>query len=348
MLQTILIFLAVLGALVAAHELGHFVVAKLAGIRVQEFGFGFPPRVAGYRRGETLYSVNLLPLGGFVKMVGENGGSTDPRAFSSKSLGVRARVLMAGSAMNLALAPLLFAVALMVGEPVPCETCPATVVYSVAPGGPADAAGIREGDVLLTVSDQAVRTSEDVRRVAEASTALDLKLELKRADQTLTVQLVPRTPTQKHEGAIGIQLGAEYVMVRRAPLEALQRGAGRVGELLQTLPATLGRLFSGDVGAELTGPVGIARGTARAAQAGPNYLLAFSAFLSLNLAVVNMLPLPGLDGGRLLFVAIEAVRRGRRVDPRLEGRLHLAGMGVLLAFMAYASVHDVRGILAGG
>src|SRR5919198_3250275 len=153
---TLLIFLPVLSLLVLAHELGHFILAKRAGIRVQEFGIGYPPRLFGIRRGETVYSVNLLPLGGFVKMLGENAAAGDPRAFASKSKRTRAAVMFAGSGMNLLLAPVLFGIALMLGETVPCEDCHRVQVVGVQPGSPAAVAGLRDGDVLLTVNGQNV------------------------------------------------------------------------------------------------------------------------------------------------------------------------------------------------
>ncbi len=260
---------------------------------------------------------------------------------------MRAGVLLAGSMMNLLLAPVLFSAALMVGEPVPCGACATVQVYGVVPGEPADLADVRENDVIVSMGSEDVRSVEDVQRLAQLWAGQEVVLHVRRGGELTALRLTPRHVTRERVGALGVQLGPVYVIARRPVWEAVPRGVRRVGELLVTLPVELGRFVRGDAGAELSGPVGIARSTGSAAKAGPNYLLAFSAFLSLNLAVVNMLPLPGLDGGRLIFVLIEAVRRGRRINPRFEGMVHLGGMVLLLALMAVVSVHDVRGILAG-
>ena len=346
-ISTAVLFLVVLCLLVMAHEIGHFVTAKLAGIKVQEFGFGFPPRLFGVRRGETLYSVNLLPLGGFVKMLGENGQGADPREFASKSWAVRAVILIAGSAMNLILAPLILTAAFMLGAPEPCVSCQTVQVHGVIPGGPGEAAGLLPGDIVQTIAGEEIRTFDGVRRLVRENIGTPLTVQARRGDRSITLSLTPQEVRDEQHGAIGVQLGHESVIVRYSLAEALPRGVRGVGELLSTFPEALASLARGDAGAELSGPIGIAWGTGQAAQAGPNYLFAFVAFISLNLAVFNMLPLPGLDGGRLVFVLIETARRGRRIQPRIEGLIHLGGMVLLLAVVAVASVQDVRRLLGG-
>ena len=346
-LTTVLLFVVVLSLLVLAHELGHFVTAKLAGIKVQEFGLGFPPRVFGIRRGETLYSLNALPLGGFVKMLGENGEVFEPRAFASQRCGVRAIVLIAGSAMNLFLVPLFLTAAFMIGAPEPCLACQTVQVHGVIPGGAGEAAGLRPGDLVGTVDGELVRTPDDLRRLVRASIGRPVSVHLRRAGTQLDLSVTPREVTDEQQGAIGVQLGPEIVIVRHSLGDAIPRALVGVGRLLETFPEALHSLLRGESGAELSGPIGIAWGTGRAAQAGWSHLLAFVAFLSLNLTVFNMLPLPGLDGGRLVFVLIEALRHGRRVRPRIEGAIHLGGMVLFLALMAFASVNDVRRLLAG-
>jgi regulator of sigma E protease len=346
-LPTLLTFLVVLSLLVFAHELGHFVTAKRAGIKVQEFGIGMPPRLFGIRYGETLYSLNLLPLGGFVKMLGENASPDDPRSFSAKSKRVRATVLIAGSAMNFLLAPVLFSAAFMVGEPVMCETCDRVQVYAVQPDAPAARAGMRDEDIFVAIGGQPVRTPEEVRRAIQAAGERPINITVLRDGTSVDLQVTPRTVNQENQGAIGIQLGPEYILVRRPIWEAIPLGIQRTGEVLVLFAQGISQIVVREAPAEFAGPVGIAQMTGRAAQAGPNILLQFTAFLSLNLAILNMLPIPGLDGARLAFVLVEGVRGGRRVNPQLEGAIHFVGIMLLLTLMLYVSFHDVRRLVPG-
>jgi regulator of sigma E protease len=340
-LQTILTFLAVLSVLVLAHELGHFVVAKRAGIKVQEFGFGYPPRLFGIKLGETVYSINLLPLGGFVRMLGENGAPDDPRAFASKPKRVRAAVLIAGSAMNLLLVPLLFSAALMIGEPVQCDDCGRVQIYSVQPGSPAERAGLHDGDVFVSLDGQPIRDTTDVRNVVHGAADREIEAVVRRDGKDTTLHLTPRAGGTDNQPTIGIQLGPEVVTVRHPIWEAVPLGVQRTWDVLRAFVAGLGQMVTREAPADLAGPVGIAQMTGQAARAGWVYLIQFTAFLSLNLAVLNMLPVPGLDGARLAFVAVEGLR-GRRVNPQTEGVIHFIGLMVLLTLMVYVSFNDVR------
>ncbi|MGH2352329.1 MAG: RIP metalloprotease RseP [Chloroflexota bacterium] len=339
-IQTTLTFLGVLSVLVLAHELGHFVIAKRAGIRVQEFGIGFPPRLFGIRRGETIYSINLLPLGGFVKMFGENGAPGDPRSFATKSKRVRAAVLIAGSAMNLLLTPLLFSAALMVGEPVACDECNRVQIYGVQPNSPASRGGLQEGDLFIAIEGQPIQDTEDVRRVVQNAGGQEITLVVRRDGREVPVRLTPRTAPPEGQGAIGIQLGPEVVIVHHPIWEAIPLGFQRTIEVLRMFLAGIAQMVTGATPADLAGPVGIAQMTGQAARAGSVYLLQFTAFLSLNLAIFNMLPVPGLDGARLAFVIVEGLR-GRRINPQTEGVIHFIGLMLLLTLMAYVTVNDV-------
>jgi regulator of sigma E protease len=344
-LQTALTFLPVLLLLVLAHELGHFVTAKRAGIKVQEFGFGIPPRLFGVRVGETVYSINLLPLGGFVRMLGENSDVADPRAFSSKSKAIRAAVLVAGSGMNLLLAPVLFSVALMIGEPVPCETCHRVQIVSVQVDSPAANAGLQTGDVLVSISGQSVASADDVRGAIQNAGEQEIAVVIERDGQDVTLRLVPRVNPQNGNLMIGVALGPEYVTVRRPIWQAVPMGFQRTWETLQGFAGALRQMAAEKEAVDIGGPVRIAVETRRMAQAGITYLLHAAAFLSINLAIVNMLPFPGLDGGRLAFVAVEALRGGQRVSPQVEGVIHFLGLMLLLTLMLFVTYNDVRSIL---
>jgi regulator of sigma E protease len=342
--QTVLTFLAVLSVLVLAHELGHFVVAKRAGIKVQEFGFGYPPRLIGVTVGETTYSINLLPLGGFVRMLGENGNPGEAGSFASKSKRVRAAVLAAGSAMNLLLIPVLFSIGLMIGEPVPCADCNTVEVYGIQAGSPAEAAGLRAEDVFVSLNGQPIQNTDDVRNAIRAAGDQPVSVVVERDGEPVAMQVTPRVSGAEGQPTIGIQLGPEVVTVRYPIWEAIPKGIERTGDLIRVFFGGLGQMLSREAPADLAGPVGIAQMTGQAARAGWVYLLQFTAFLSLNLAVFNMFPIPGLDGARLAFVIIEGLR-GRRVNPQTEGVIHFIGLMLLLTLMAYVSVNDVRRLI---
>lgn len=345
---TLLIFLALLSVLVLAHELGHFVLAKRAGILVQEFGFGYPPRLFGVRRGETLYSLNLLPLGGFVKLLGENGTPGEPRSFASQSLGTRAAVLAAGAGMNLLLAPLFLAGALALGQPGPCTACGRVQVVGVQSGGPADQAGLRAGDVLVRFAGQPVATVDEVRAALDgvSTPTAGVPLVLLRGGQEVQA-LLPAALAEDGRQRLGVTLGPPLV-TRRPPLwQVLPLGVQQTVTLVRDFFTDLGPLVTGTEPVEIAGPVGIARLTGQVAQTGWPSLLRFAALLSVNLGLVNLLPFPALDGARIAFVGLEAFRRGQRLRPRLEARIHLAGMALLLGLMVLVSYHDVRALLPG-
>ena len=388
MFLTILWFLVVLSVLVLAHEIGHFVAARRAGIRVQEFGLGIPPRLFGVRRNDTLFSINLLPLGGFVKMKGENGapqaredtwtefewqqfatlwirakrlpepesrrrqialitaynppvGEDNSDSFASKSRSQRALVLVAGVGMNLLIAPLLFAVAYMIGAP--CNSCREVQVHDVRADSPAERAGLQPGDILLRMDGEAVEQLETVRAVVQRSLGKPLSITLMRDDIEVTTSAVPRVNMSAQQGALGIALGPP--IVRYPPWEALPLGVQRTGELMGLLIRGLFMIATGQLAADVAGPVGIARLTGEAAQDGLAQLLNFTGFLSLNLAILNILPIPGLDGARLAFVGLEGLRGGRRVNPAAEGVIHLAGLMFLIMLMVYISYHDILQIV---
>lgn len=341
---TLVVFLGMLTVLVTAHELGHFMVARVAGIRVQEFGFGYPPRIGAIERGGTAYSINLLPLGGFVRMLGETGDGEEVGSFASQSKVARSAVLMAGSAMNLLLAPVCLTVALMLGEMVPCEGCGRVQVYSVQSGTASESAGLRDGDIFQSINGRPISQASDVRSAVQESSGQALGLRLLRSGTVVEVSVTPR---KNATGvlALGIGLGPEYVLERRPLAEAVPIGLLRTGSMAVNLVTGLTKAFAPESPVQLAGPVGIAEMTGRAARAGTPTFLQFMAFLSLNLAIFNMLPVPGLDGARLLFVGIELVR-GRRVSPRVEGAVHLAGMALLLALMLIVSFRDIQRLVA--
>lgn len=351
-LLTILIFAAVLAVLVLAHEFGHFAAARLFGIDVEEFGVGFPPRALGVRRGRTLWSLNWIPLGGFVKIKGEDDPSkTGPGTFSHKPTYVRAIVIAAGVFMNLVLAAALFAVGFGVGVPQPLDGLAAGArvrdqrvqVMEVLKDSPAEKAGFMAGDVLVSIDGHAFLKIDDIQAYVNAAPgAIDVVL--KRGRETLDERFTPAVDPQTGKKLMGVAL-VESAIVSYPWYAAVWHGIAATGfyvkEIVLSFADLIKGLFVGQKpGVELSGPVGIAVLTGQAARLGLIYLLQFAALLSVNLAVINILPIPALDGGRLLFILIEKFR-GRSVRPAVEAAIHRIAFFLLLGLVLIVTAHDV-------
>lgn len=353
MVPTILAVLAVFSILVYVHELGHYVAARCAGIRVDEFGFGYPPRLALlFRRGVTEYTLNAIPIGGFVRMAGMPGDEdpTDPEGFNSKSRGARVAALLAGSSMNVLLAVLLFAVVSAIGEPVEIERL---AIMQVVGQSPAYEAGISYGDVIVTVEGEPVHNFYELSRWVEKRAGHPMSLTLDRGGGEVTVVLTPRRNPPAGEGAMGVGIESTWIrteIIRRPPWEAVSRGLTRtwdtVSDIYRGIVSMLGGLFKAEeeTPAGLTGPVGIGFIVSEVARSGEEHvtvrLMLLTAVLSVNLGLINLFPFPALDGGRLLFIVIEWLRGGKRFDPRREGYVHLIGIAVILGFFVVVSYLD--------
>jgi len=346
----LLAFLGVLALLILAHELGHFGTAKAFGIKVEEFGLGFPPRLFGIKRGETLYSLNAIPLGGFTKMAGEE----DPkvrRSLASKGIGTRLIVLSAGSIMNLLLPIVLFSIAFMIPHDVVIEP---TVVTVVNPGSPAASAGIEAGDTLLGINGKPINNFSELQRYIQLNLGKEITILVEHSDSTREeVQLIPRWKPPEGEGAIGIERDVEFALSKRTiasqhePFwKAIPVGASECVEVFVLIKNEVLRWVSGATPIQVTGPVGIAQITGEAAKAGISPLLEFTGFISINLAIINILPLPALDGGRIVFVLLEWVRRGKRVSPKTEGLVHLIGFAMLMALILVITYQDIIRIIS--
>lgn len=351
----------IFGVLVIVHEFGHFIMAKWAGIRVEEFSIGFPPRLFGIKRGETLYSINLLPIGGFVRMPGENGdaydenGNIDPRSFGAKSAGRRFIVLIAGVTMNLILAVVLFTAAEAVGQ---VDYLP--VIQKVEASSPAQAAGIQPGDHILAVDGHSIKTwsdlitqvSNDVNKVPAGAVSAPITLldQHKGAAQPVTIVVNARTHPTAGQGALGVFRADETITLRHPLWQAPIRGVQDIGTVAQATVQGVHDIIRGaiPVGQAVSGPVGIAKVSAQAAssiqQTGWYFILFLTGFLSLNLAFFNLLPIPGLDGGRLLFIVIEVLRRGKRVSPEREALVHTIGLAALLFLVLLVTINDVSNL----
>jgi regulator of sigma E protease len=346
---TIVSFVLVFAVIVLAHELGHFTAAKLSHVKVEEFGLGYPPRLWGVRRGETLYSINALPLGGFTKMSGEED-PTAPGSLASKSRLTRVVVLAAGAIVNAVLPILLFSIAFMVPHTLVTGT---VVVEQVAAGSPAALAGIQVGDTILSVNGHTITSVADMGLYTQLDLGRSMSVEIKHADGTLaTISETPRWKPPAGEGATGVQVGyaGDPVIARVSEpfWRAIPDGLVQTWQTLVLFKnGILGLIFKAQ-GLQVTGPVGIAQLTGEAAQAGVSPLLQFAGFLSLNLAIINILPLPALDGGRIVFVLIEWMRRGKRISPRTEGFVHMIGFVLLIALALAVTYQDIARIITSG
>lgn len=349
--MTIILFILVLLVCVLVHEWGHYVVAKKSGMLVEEFGFGIPPRLWSWKSGETTFSINALPIGGFVRIAGENGvEDTIPkdRQFESKTWYQKTAVLVAGVVCNFLLALVLFAIAYTIGLPGVASSGTPTVV-SVVAGSPTEQAGIRVGDkitgVAVGTTYVAVLDTENIRKVIQATDG-DVTLSYTRAGEVSTAMIVPKVSSTGK--AVGIAI--EPIAVVKQPFFTAIELAWKqtieiTGNIFRTLGDLLGGLFTGKSSvAGLVGPVGLAREVGSAANIGPTYLLAFIATISLNLAVLNILPFPALDGGRLVIVWGEALTR-RRFSPKLVGIIHMVGFLLLISLMLVLTVGDIRRVV---
>ncbi|MSQ14219.1 MAG: RIP metalloprotease [Dehalococcoidia bacterium] len=368
---TILIFLAMLAVLVLVHELGHFLTARAFGIKVQEFGFGYPPRLAGFTRGETTYTLNLLPLGGFVKLLGEED-PTNQRSLAAQALWKRFVVLFAGSGMNLVLPVVIFFVVAMV----PQQTAVGQAqLQSVAPDSPAEQAGLKAGDIVLSIDGHPVRNTQDLAYRVRLRLGADTEWKVLRQKQALTgaigggrepgltpslppvssetfvTHLTPRWRPPPGQGASGVSIAtvnATLVRESRPAWSALPHAFVQMGETLVLFRNEVTSWIIRATKPQFAGPVGIAQVTGEVARVGGFVaLLGLTALLSINLAILNVLPIPMLDGGRLLFLAIELVRRGKRIPPKREALVHMIGFVVLIGFVVIVSFFDISRIVRG-
>lgn len=358
--MSIVLFLGVLFILVLVHEWGHFIVAKKTGMKVEEFGIGFPPRLFGIKRGGTEYTFNALPIGGFVRIFGENALDADESdskkgSFMAASKLSQVAVLVAGVLMNILFAWLLFVVSFMVGVTQVVEEGTQSgnaelTVHTVLQDSPAAEAGIAPGAVITEV-----RTSDDELDSLTPSTFSSfvkgnadtaIRVTYLLSEQTETTEITPETGVLE-EGAtpaVGIGLALTET-VQRGPLEAVAAASSETTRLLSAITLGIISLASDSISgeadySEVAGPVGIVSLVEEAASFGLVALLMFTAVISLNLAVINLLPFPALDGGRLVIVAVEAVLR-RPINPLWVARINAFGFMLLMLLMVLITYNDI-------
>ncbi len=378
MFVTLIAFIIILSVLVLIHELGHYLVAKKLGIKVEEFGIGFPPRAYGKKIGETLYSINWLPIGGFVKLYGEDsagggkivvgskqnaaskevhatshmlhaaGDSDIKRAFFARPLWQRMAVVTAGVIMNFVLAVVLISFLFSTqGVPLPTDN---VIVSGISKNSPAEMVGLQNEDKILRINDKVINKTDDFISETKKLRGTEVSLLVLRNDKEFTVSLTPRLNPPKGEGAMGVSI-TNIVVKKYTWYEAPIYGTVEAGKfswlILSGLSDMVRDLFTGGVKPEtVAGPIGVAQLTGEAVRAGWFAVLWFVALLSLNLAVLNIMPIPALDGGRFFFMIIELVTR-RRVSAKYEGYAHAVGLVVLLGLMVLITLLDLSRLVQG-
>ncbi len=354
-------FLVVLTILVLIHEFGHFLTAKKFGIKVEEFGFGFPPRMFGKKIGETIYSINWLPIGGFVKLFGEDnagGGSikqttTEPstdlkRAFFARPAWQRATIVFAGVFMNFILAVAI--ISYLFAGPGVALPSKNVKIEEVASGSPAKMAGLLKGDEIITVNGQKITSVDKFISITHKSEGKNLSIEFKRNGLERLINVVPRKDFPKGQGPLGVAISSVQIIKYpwyQAPFYGTAEAAKFSWMILAGLGGMVGDLVThGAAPKGVAGPIGVAQLTGQAVSIGVSATLWFVAILSLNLAVVNVLPIPALDGGRLFFILIELVTR-KKVPQKYETMSHAVGLVVLLSLILIITLFDVLRLISG-
>lgn len=372
MLLTVVTFFAVLSLLVLVHEWGHFIVARKFGVKVEEFGLGLPPRVFGFFKNaegkweiigmrskkeapKTIWSLHWIPLGGFVKIKGEEGGDQhDPTSFVSKSVFKRILIISAGVSMNVALAIVLLSVGLAIGSPQVVDSGNiskwATVknvqvrVTTVLEGSPAEQAGIEVPDAVISVAGQVVTDIEQLQGLFEGKLGVPLDIVVERGGEQISTQVTPVILAETGKAGMGValvQTGFVSYPWYIAPVFGVIEAFKMIGAIIFGFFFIIKTLIvSGELIGEVYGPVGIASLVGDAARLGFLYLMQFTAILSIIIAVINFLPFPALDGGRIVFLLIEGIR-GKPVNQKFEAAMHNTGFALLMILILVVTYNDI-------
>lgn len=361
--MTILLFIAILALLILSHEFGHFIFAKLNKVRVEEFGLGFPPRLLGFKKGETLYSLNLIPFGGFVKIYGEEGEeNADKRSFGAQSFRVRATILTAGVLFNLFLAWPVLTTVFLIGAPISLDNPDISggileekgvIILQVQEQTPAEKAGLRSGDYLLRFISKDneildISTVAEVQNFIEKNKGAEIQIEYSRSEKKLSAKAVPSLKPEAGKGSLGIMMdrvGLIKLPFFKAVVEGLKDTIRLTAIIAKALVNFFADLFTKqEMLSQVAGPVGIAGIVAGAAEAGFSHIFQLIALLSINLALINIIPFPALDGGRLLFLAAEFIK-GKPISQKNANLAHNIGFAILILLMLAITYQDISKII---
>ena len=354
---TVIVFILILGLIVLVHELGHFITAKRAGVRIDEFGIGFPPRIFKIEYRGTTYSLNLIPLGGFVKIYGEDGQKKDDvnndSAFYNKPISTRAKILIAGVVMNLVLSAFLLGIGHWIGLPSIVEDDEVSEnakvqIIQVDPDSSAQESDIKVGDTIIALKikseESQVNIIKDVQEFTDEYKGEKIIVVIQRGNQVLEKEIVPRIYHSEDEGPLGIALARTSVVSLpwyKAFIQGIIDTVRLTWLIIVALASILWQLITtGRLTMEIAGPVGIYDLAGQATKLGFIYILQFTAILNINLAIINALPFPALDGGRLLFLLIEKFK-GSPVSQKVEGLAHTIGFIMLILLMIAVTWRDI-------
>lgn len=329
-MQTALATIFVFFIVVLFHEFGHFIVAKISGIKVHEFAIGMGPKLFKINKGETDYTLRLFPIGGYVKMEGEDEYSNDARSFSRKSIKVRMAVIAAGAIMNFILAIIVFSIySFYIGVPT-------TTIDSVSVELPAYEAGLREGDIITLIDNYQISNWEDIKKAISKSDGEDINITVLRNGKEQYFSIKPIIDNDENRLIIGIT-----PKMKRSLILSIKSGFENVIFVLGLMFQFFAMLFKGKVTSDdISGPIGIVFLVGEAAKSGLLYVLYVAGFISINLGFFNLLPIPALDGSRLVFLIIELIR-GKPVNPEKEGFVHFIGLVFLMLLMLVVAYKDI-------
>ena len=347
-------FLSLIG-LIILHEFGHFILAKKFGVKVEEFGIGYPPRLIGKKIGETIYSLNLLPFGAFVKIQGEIGGIESARSFSGKPIWQRTLIVLGGVVSFWMISAILLSIVMGLGASTAISDeengdliNPKVQIAQVVAGSPAASAGVKAGDTIkqLTINNQqlTINKIKEVQEFTNAHRGEEITLTIERGKEVFDASLVPRISPPEGEGPMGIALVRTAIKSYpwyQAPIQGIIATGNLTIGVLKGWGLALIKAIKGlPTGVQLMGPVGIFSLFAQVSQLGVNYFLQFIAIISIYIALFNILPIPAVDGGKLLFLGIEAVRK-KPVSQKIEQNITAIFFALLIVLMIWVTIKDI-------
>jgi len=361
MVFTIIIAFVSLIGLMILHEFGHFVVAKRFGVKVEEFGIGYPPRLFGKRIGETIYSLNLIPFGGFVRMYGEEKDIKDPRSFTGKPIWQRTLIIIGGVVAFWVIAAILLTIVFGLGAPTAVSDeengnliDPKVQIMAVASNSPAEKTGLKTGDTIVNLKFQILKIKTDkvkeVQEFIEAHKGKEITLSIQRGKDIFDISLIPRVEPPKDEGAMGVALVRTAIKAYpwyQSPIQGILATGNLTIAIVQGWGRILGSLLKGEgmpSGVKIAGPVKIFIMIGESVRLGLVNFLSFIAMISVAVALFNILPIPALDGGKILFLGIEAVRK-KPVSQKIEQNITVAFFMILIALMVLVTIKDITKII---